>query len=247
MSELVPQIGWLVAFGAGLVSFLSPCVAPLVPGYLSYVSGVSVQGLSQPRPRQTRHLLLSCLLFVLGFSLVFVALGASASLLGGLLEDYRRELNRAAGGVMVLMGLFVMGVARLPALYQERRFHLVGGSFGQGGTVLLGMAFGFGWTPCVGPVLASILFYAGGADTATQGAMLLFAYSLGLGVPFLVTGLAFSRAMGALGWVKRHYRAIQTVSGGLLVGVGVLFLTDRFFYFSILAQKIYYTLLYPVR
>ena len=244
MSELIPQTGWLVAFGAGLVSFLSPCVAPLVPGYLSYVSGVSVQDLAQPRPGQTRRLLSSCLLFVLGFSLVFVALGASASLLGGLIEDYRRELNRAAGGVMILMGLFVMGVARLPVLYQEKRFHFAVGSFGQGGTVLLGMAFAFGWTPCVGPVLASILFYAGGSQTAVQGAALLLAYSLGMGVPFVATGLAFSRAMGALGWVKRHYRAINVVSGGLLVGVGVLFLTDRFFYFSILAQRFYYTLFY---
>ncbi|MCL4534656.1 MAG: cytochrome c biogenesis protein CcdA [Bacteroidetes bacterium] len=244
MSELVPQTGWLLAFGAGFVSFLSPCVAPLVPGYLSYVSGVSVQDLAQPRAGQNRRLLISCLLFVLGFSLVFVALGASASLLGGLIEDYRRELNRAAGGVIILMGLFVMGVARLPMLYQEKRFQFAGGSFGQAGTILLGMAFGFGWTPCVGPVLASILFYAGGAGTAGQGAMLLLAYSLGMGVPFVATGLAFSRAMRALGWVKRHYRAINFVSGGLLVGVGTLFLTDRFFYFSILAQRLYFTLFY---
>ena len=135
MSDLVPQVGWLVAFGAGLVSFLSPCVAPLVPGYLSYVSGVSVQDLAQPRSGQTRRLLFSCLLFVLGFSLVFMLLGASASLLGGLVEEYRRPLNRVAGGVMVLMGLFVMGIVRIPTLYQERRFHLVGGSFGQGGRV----------------------------------------------------------------------------------------------------------------
>ncbi len=244
MSDLVPQVGWLVAFGAGVVSFLSPCVAPLVPGYLSYVSGVSVQDLAQQRPGQSRRLLLSCLLFVLGFSLVFVLLGASASLLGGLIEEYRRPLNRVAGGVMVLMGLFVMGIFRLPMLYQERRFHPAGGSFGQGGTILLGMAFGFGWTPCVGPVLASILFYAGAAGTAGQGALLLLAYSLGMGVPFVLAGLAFSRAMGALGWVKRHYRTINAVSGGLLVAVGVLFLTDRFFYFSILAQRLYYTLFY---
>lgn len=242
MSELVPQVGWLVAFGAGVVSFLSPCVAPLVPGYLSYVSGVSLQELNRPRPDQTRRLLLSCLLFVVGFSLVFVLLGASASLLGGLIEEYRRPLNRVAGGVMVLMGLFVMGIRRMPMLYQERRFHLTGGSLGQGGSILLGMAFGFGWTPCVGPILASILFYAGAVETAGQGALLLLAYSLGMGVPFVLAGLAFSRAMGALGWVKRHHRAINAVSGGLLVAVGVLFLTDRFFYFSILAQRLYYTL-----
>ncbi len=247
MNELVPQVGWLVAFGAGVVSFLSPCVAPLVPGYLSYVSGVSLEDMARPQPGQTRRVLFSCLLFVLGFSLVFVLLGASASLLGGLIEVYRRPLNRAAGAVMVLMGLFVMGIFRLPTLYQERRFHPAAGSLGRGGTIVLGMAFGFGWTPCIGPVLASILFYASTAGTAGQGALLLLTYSLGLGVPFVLTGLAFSRTIGALGWVKRHYRAINALSGGLLVAVGVLFLTDRFFYFSIAAQRLYYTLFYQVR
>ncbi|MBI4319754.1 MAG: cytochrome c biogenesis protein CcdA [Chloroflexi bacterium] len=241
---MVPQVGWLVAFGAGILSFISPCVAPLVPGYLSYVSGVSVQDLSQRQHGQTRRILLSCLLFVLGFSLVFVLLGASASLLGGLLEEYRRPLNRVAGGVMILMGIFIIGLIRLPQLYQERRFHLAGNSFGQGGTVLLGMAFAFGWTPCVGPILASILFYAGAGETASQGALLLLAYSLGLGLPFVLTGLIFSRAMGALGWVKRHYGAINAVSGSILVVVGILFLTDRFFYVSIAAQRVYYMLFY---
>ncbi|MCL5958176.1 MAG: cytochrome c biogenesis protein CcdA, partial [Chloroflexi bacterium] len=148
-------------------------------------------------------------------------------------------------GVMVLMGLFIIGLLRLPVLYRERRFHMVGRSFGRGGTVLLGMAFAFGWTPCVGPILASILFYSSAAGTAMQGALLLLVYSLGLGVPFVLVGLGFSRAMGALGWVKRHYAVINAVSGSLLVGVGVLFLTDRFFYFSILAQRLYYTLFYP--
>ncbi|MBI2952758.1 MAG: sulfite exporter TauE/SafE family protein [Chloroflexi bacterium] len=244
MSDLVPEVGWLVAFGAGVLSFLSPCVAPLVPGYLSYISGVSVHDLAE-RPRdQTWHIVLSCLLFVLGFSLVFVLLGASASLLGGFIEEYRRPLNRVAGGVMILMGLFIVGLIRLPQLYQERRFHFTRNSFGRGGTVLLGMAFGFGWTPCVGPILASILFYAGAAETAARGALLLLAYSLGLGVPFVLVGLGFSRAMGALGWMRRHYRLINITSGGLLVAVGVLFLTDRFFYFSILAQRLYYTLFY---
>lgn len=242
MNDLAPQVSWVVAFGGGVISFLSPCVAPLVPGYLSYISGLSVQDLAEQRADNGRRVLLSCLLFVLGFSLVFVLLGASASLFGGLLIEYRRPLNRIAGAVMILMGLFIAGLFQLPWLFQERRFHLEGRSFGPAGTILLGMAFAFGWTPCVGPILASILFYAGAAQTGLQGALLLFAYSLGLGVPFLLVGVGFGRSVAALGWVKRHYRVINGVSGGLLVAVGLLFLTDRFFYFSIMAQRLYYTL-----
>ncbi len=244
MTELIPQVGWLVAFGAGVLSFLSPCVAPLVPGYLSYISGVSMDDLAERRRGQTWRILLSCMLFVLGFSLVFVLLGASASLLGGFLEEYRRPLNRIAGGVRVLMGLFIIGLLRLPALSQERRFHPIGISFGRSGTVILGMAFAFGWTPCVGPILASILFYSSTAGTAGQGALLLLLYSLGLGVPFVLVGLGFSRGVGTLSWVKRHFRLINAISGSLLVAVGVLFLTERFFYFSIMAQRLYYTFFY---
>ena len=246
MNDLVPEVGWLVAFGAGVLSFLSPCVVPLVPGYLSYISGVSVHemGSTGQTPSRTIHVLASCLLFVAGFSLVFVLLGASASLFGDFLQEYRRPLNRAAGVVMVLMGVFLIGLIRLPQLMRERRFHLTGRSFGRGGTVLLGMAFAFVWTPCVGPILASILFYAGSAETALRGALLLLIYSLGMGVPFVLTGLGFSRAVGALNWVKRHHGLINAVSGSLLVGVGLLFLTDRFYFFSIMAQRLYYSLFY---
>jgi len=243
LSELVPEVGWLVAFAAGLLSFLSPCVAPLVPGYLSYVSGVSTDELAQGGRAQTWRVLQSCLLFVLGFSVVFVLLGASASLLGGFLDEYRRPLNRLAGLVMVLMGLFVAGLLKSQWLYRDRRFHSSGGRFGPGGNVLLGTAFAFGWTPCIGPILASILFYAGTAETASRGALLLLVYSLGLGLPFILAGLGFSRAMGAIGWAKRHYTLINRVSGSLLVLVGILFLTDRFFYLSIAMQRLSYTLL----
>jgi cytochrome c-type biogenesis protein len=243
VSDLVPQVGLFVAFGAGVVSFFSPCVAPLVPGYLSYISGSSVQQLELGRGSEHRRVLLSSLLFVLGFSLVFVVLGASASLLGGFLQEHRRELNRLAGLVMILMGLFLAGLLRLPQLYQDRRFHLAGRSPGRGGSVILGMAFAFGWTPCIGPILASILFYVGASETATQGALLLLAYSLGMGIPFIFAGLAFSRAVATLSWLKGHYRAINLVSGAILVGMGALFLTDRFFYFSITIQRLYYTLL----
>lgn len=242
MSDLVPEVGWLVAFAAGIISFFSPCVAPLVPGYLSYVSGVSAQELGQTSHAQTWRVARACLLFVLGFSAIFVLLGASAGLLGGFLDEYRRPLNRVAGAVMIVMGLFIVGLLRLPWLYRDLRFHPSGRPFGPGSTVMLGAAFGVGWTPCIGPVLASILFYAGAVETAGRGALLLLAYSLGLGLPFLAAGVGFARLAGALGWFKRHYLLVNRVSGGLLVAVGLLFVTDRFFYLSIAAQRLYYTL-----
>ena len=242
MSELVPEVSLAVAFGAGLISFFSPCVAPLVPGYVSFISGVSARDLAEPGPGQTRRVLGSTLLFVAGFSLVFVLLGASASLLGGLLDEYRRPLGRLAGGVMVLMGLVVIGLVRAPVFYRDWRFHPLGRSFGGPGAVLLGMAFAFGWTPCVGPILASILFYAGAAETVERGALLLLVYSLGLGVPFVLARLAFGRMLGLFGWVRRHYGAINLGSGGLLIAVGLLFVTERFFWLSIAAQRLYYSL-----
>ena len=241
MNDLVPEVGWAVAFGAGLVSFFSPCVAPLVPGYVSFISGISVQDLADSRPDRTRRVLGSTLLFMLGFSLVFVLLGASASLFGGLLDEYRRPLGRIAGGVMVLMGLVVIGLVRAPVFHQEWRLHLSGRSFGAMGTMMLGMTFAFGWVPCVGPILASILFYAGATETVGRGALLLLVYSLGLGVPFVLTGIGFTRMLGVSGWVKRHYGAINLASGALLVAVGILFVTERFFWLSIAAQRLSYT------
>lgn len=241
MNDLVPEVSWLVAFAAGIVSFFSPCVAPLVPGYVSFISGVAVQDLAQSRPDQVRRVLGSTLLFVAGFSLVFVLLGASASLLGGLFDEYRRPLGRVAGGVMILMGLIVMGLVRAPIFYREWRFRLNAGSFGGAGTMLLGMAFAFGWIPCVGPVLASILFYAGAVETVERGALLLLVYALGLGVPFILTGIGFTHMLGVFGWVKRHYATINLGSGALLVAVGVLFVTERFFWLSIATQRLYYS------
>ncbi|MHB9090968.1 MAG: cytochrome c biogenesis CcdA family protein [Chloroflexota bacterium] len=242
MADLVPQVGLLVAFGAGIISFLSPCVAPLVPGYLSYVSGATFDGKTTVT-RKTHEVLIACLLFVLGFSIVFVLLGASVSLVGGLLDENRRLLNRAAGVTMILMGLFITGLVKMPWMNRDMRFHPNGGPSRRGGPVLLGMTFAFGWTPCVGPILASILFWAGASQTAAQGALSLFAYSLGLGVPFVLVGVGFSRALGAVAWMRRHFQALNIVSGSLLVGLGILFLTDRFYYFSIALQRFYYTLL----
>ena len=244
MDDLFPQVSWFVAFGAGVISFFSPCVAPLVPGYLSFISGVSTQDMREGRPGVSGRMVRAALLFVLGFALIFVLLGASASLAGGLLEEYRRPLNRISGIVMVVMGLVVIGLLRLPIFYRDFHVQLPLGRLGPAAPVLLGGAFAFGWTPCVGPILASILFYASGSQTVLSGALLLFVYSLGLGLPFLIAGVAFSRAMAAVGFMRRHYTLINAVSGALLVAVGLLFLTERFFYLNIWMQRVYYTLLY---
>jgi cytochrome c-type biogenesis protein len=237
----VATVSWGVAFLAGLLSFLSPCVAPIVPGYLSFVSGVAI-GTETREPRQTERVVIASALFVLGFSAVFVTLGVTAGALGGFLESYRAGLNRLAGAFMILMGLFVLGFVRAPMLYRERRFHFIDRPYGPLGTVALGMAFGFGWTPCVGPVLATILLYAGSTETAQEGGLLLLVYSLGLGLPFVAAALGLNRAVRGLAWLKRHFVAINVASGALLIGMGVLFLTNQAFYLTYLnvaAQRLF--------
>ena len=244
MNALVPQIGWLVAFGAGVVSFFSPCVAPLIPGYLAIVTGQSTEQLARGGCDYTLRALRSSLLFVLGFVIVFVLLGIVAAALGGLVGPSRRLVNQIAGLAMILMGLFVLEIIRFPFLYQERKVHLSPSSLGSTGPTLLGIAFAFGWTPCVGPILAAILFYAGASQTMAQGALLLLVYSLGLAVPFVATGVGFSRMVGVLKWIRRHYRLLNWTSGGVLIAMGVLFLTSQFFWVSIAMQRFYYTFLY---
>lgn len=236
------EVSLLAAFGAGVISFLSPCVAPLVPGYLSFVSGVSIRDLESRDTGQIFRVFLSCVLFVFGFSIVFVSMGASASLFGGLLDQYRQPLSQVSGALMIVMGFFIMGLIDVPILFQEKRFHVLGKSLGQFGVILLGMAFAFGWTPCIGPILASILFYASAVATVQQGALLLFIYAIGLGIPFIATGVFFTHTLSALGWAKRHYQLINFLSGGLLVVVGCLFLTNLFFYVNILIQRLYYAI-----
>ncbi|MBI4285052.1 MAG: cytochrome c biogenesis protein CcdA [Chloroflexi bacterium] len=244
MNDLVPMVGFGFAFLAGLISFLSPCVVPLIPGYLSYVSGVSIDNLGKPSLSQLGRILLSSTLFVLGFTMVFVSLGTSASLLGSLAEAYRRELTLAAGGVMVLMGILTMDIIPVELLAREVRFHPETRRLGMLGGIPLGMAFGLGWLPCVGPVLAAILFYASTAETVVQGTLLLLVYSLGLGLAFILTGSFFGRALGALRWLQRHRRAFNYFGGGVLVVMGLLFISNRFFFLSLWAQRIYYQLFY---
>ncbi|MBN8906931.1 MAG: cytochrome c biogenesis protein CcdA, partial [Rhodospirillales bacterium] len=236
-------IGWALAFGAGVASFFSPCVAPLIPGYLSLVSGVSHDELAAGGRAHTGRVLRASLLFVLGFVVVFVLLGILASLAGGLAGPDRRLVNRVAGILMIAMGLLMLGIVPLPVLSRERRVRLSAASFGRVGPTLLGMAFAFGWTPCVGPILAAILFYAGTTGTVGQGAALLLLYALGLAVPFVATGVGFGRMAGAFGWARRHRRLLNWASGLTLIAMGLLFVTNLFFWLSIATQRLYYALL----
>lgn len=216
-------VGFVVAFAAGMLSFLSPCVLPMVPGYLSLMSGVSVTD-TEADPRR---LLRATLLFVAGFTVVFTALGATATAIGRLLVEHQVGLNRAAGVVVIVMGLFLAGLVSPRLLQRERRFHVLPSKLGVYAPPVMGMAFAFGWTPCIGAVLGPILAFATTQDTVVRGVGLLVSYSLGLGVGFVGAGLAFGRLTGALEWVKRHFAVINAVSGAVLVGFGLLLLTNR--------------------
>jgi cytochrome c-type biogenesis protein len=226
-----------VAAAAGLVSFLSPCCLPLMPGYLSYVTGLAGSEVAeQPaaegggstavatRPTTTRRLrvVVGSVLFVLGFSVVFVSEGLLFGGLGGLLIDHRVLIERVLGAVTIVMGLAFIGL--IPVLDREVRVHRLP-STGLAGAPLLGVVFGLGWTPCLGPTLAAVQGLAFTQSSAGRGAVLTSAYCLGLGVPFVLTGLAFERALRAFAVVKRHYAVVKAVGGGLLVIVGVLLVT----------------------
>ncbi|MCL6647764.1 MAG: cytochrome c biogenesis protein CcdA [Chloroflexi bacterium] len=232
MSESLPSLGWAVAFLAGVISFFSPCVAPLVPGYVAYLAGASLD-----RPAPLGRVLATSLLFVLGFSFVFVALGMAAGLVGTTLDGLRPLLSRLAGGVLVLLGLVLVGLGPR-MLQQEWRLQLAREALGPAEPVLLGMAFGFGWTPCVGPVLAAVLFYAGTRETVGQAGLLLLAYSVGLGVPFVAAGLGLSRLFGAWRAVRRLSLPLHLLAGATLIVVGALFLTDRGYLLALLTSRL---------
>jgi cytochrome c-type biogenesis protein len=222
-----------VAFLAGLVSFLAPCVLPLVPGYLSAVSAVDADRLGE---RGTaRRVVVSSVPFVLGFTAFFVALGVGAALVGGRLVMNQVLLEKVAGFVLVVFGLAFMGLLPWP----ERLLGagLVQGARSRGSRVLLGGAFAVCAAPCIGPVLASILVLAGSTESALEGAVLLAVYSLGLAVPFVLAGAVFSRAMGAFRWLRDHYRAIQVVGGAVLVALGLLLFFERFYWLRIYLNR----------
>lgn len=232
------QVSWVLAFLAGVVSFLSPCVLPLIPGYVSLVSKMSFEELTDGETQgKVNKIFIPSLLFVMGFAFVFVTLGASASFIGTFIQENKVLLLKMSGVIIILFGLFTMDIIKIPQLYRERRLNIPHGNMGLVGIFFLGIAFGFGWTPCVGPILASILLYASTAEGAGKGALLLLVYSLGLGLPFLLTGLALSKALSAFGWIKRHYSLYKIIVGGTLIAVGILMLSNNLFYLNIYGQK----------
>lgn len=227
--EASASVGVAIAFGAGLLSFLSPCVLPLIPSYVTFVTGLSLEDL----PRARRAALIHSLLFILGFTLIFLALGATATILGRALLAYRDWLSRIGGALIIVFGLYMLGVFNLAALGRERRVYLAGKPVGYLGTVLVGIAFGAGWTPCIGPILGSILLYTSSEADLGRGLALLLAYSLGLAIPFLASALALNHFLAGFARVRHHMVWVSRVSGVLLVIVGTLLITD---YFTILAS-----------
>lgn len=230
--QTINLVSYLLAFGAGVISFLSPCVLPVVPGYLSVITGLDITDATDTDRSWWRHqwpVARDTGLFIAGFSTVFIGLGLSASALGNVLFDNQLWLTRISGFLVFAMGLFLLGsiTTNNPRFYQEARFHPDLGRFGRAAPPVAGAAFGFGWTPCIGPVLGSILTIAAQADGSFTGGTLLAAYSAGLGIPFLATGLAFSRLAGAFDWVKHHLRSIVLGSSILLIGFGVLLMTNQ--------------------
>ncbi len=213
------------AFVAGLLSFLSPCILPLVPPFLCYIAGVSVADLSGERPDLRPRILVSALAFVAGFSLVFVALGSTASVAGRFISAHLSTLGALAAILIIVMGLHFLGVLRIPLLYRSATVQLDNRPAGVAGAFVMGLAFAFGWTPCAGPILAAVLLMAGSEDTMGRGALLLLAYSVGTGIPFLIAAAFTGRFIAVLGRARRHLGLVEKTMGAFLVATGVMFLT----------------------
>lgn len=221
-------IGFAVAFAAGMLSFLSPCVLPLVPSYVSFVAGVGMEELEAGGREVRRTAFVHSLLFVLGFSVIFMLLGASASYVGQLLRDYQVWITRIGGALVVLFGLHLLGITPLRFLNREKRMHLQDKPLGYAGTFLVGVTFGAGWTPCIGPILGGILTYAATRERLVEGLQLLGVYSAGLAIPFLMSALALSWFLSSFKKFRQYIPLVERASGGLLVLVGVLLLSGQF-------------------
>jgi cytochrome c-type biogenesis protein len=233
----------LVAVVAGIVSFSSPCSLPLVPGYLAYVSALPMSELEDGAARRTA--LKASLLFVGGFTVVFTALGASFALVGSVLLRNVDWITRVAGVGIIAMGATMLGILRIPWLARERRFDLSRLQKGPRSAFPLGMAFAFGWTPCIGPILATILAMAGATDTVAAGAGLLALYSLGLGIPFVLIAVWFQKATRSMEWLKRNGRRVELVGGSMLVLVGVMFTTGAWRALFIPLQRVFSRIGWP--
>ena len=222
--ESSATLGVAIAFTAGVLSFLSPCVLPLVPSYIGFVTGLSLEDMTRAR----RVALVHSLLFVLGFTAIFVALGAGATALGALLGAYRAWIGRVGGALLIVFGLVLLEVIRVPALARDRRIYLADKPVGYLGSVLVGIAFGAGWTPCIGPVLGGILSLASASASMSRGVGLLLAYSAGLAIPFLLASLAIERFLETFTRLRSRLVWISRLSGALLIVVGVLLVAGWF-------------------
>lgn len=224
------KVSLLMAFSAGLLSFVSPCVLPVIPSYVSYITGLSFEDLTdgQDRGRIRKITITNSLFFIAGFSFIFVMLGASSSFLGRFLSDHQEAIRKIGGAMIVLFGLYIAGVLRIGFLSRDKRLHLQNKPAGLLGTFLVGVAFAAGWTPCIGPILGSILLYTSTIDSVSSGMVLLSVYALGLGIPFLITAVAINTALSYFKRINRYMRIISIVTGLFLVVVGILLFTGDF-------------------
>jgi cytochrome c-type biogenesis protein len=218
----------IAAFFAGLISFLSPCVLPLVPGYLSLISGAGVEELKSAQGQLMRRVMVNSIGFILGFSVVFITLGAISTEIGQVAARYKHPLSILAGVVIIIFGLHLTGIFKIKALYTDARLHSVKGSSTILGAFVIGFAFAFGWTPCLGPILSAILVVASQEENVVRGIVLLTVYSLGLAVPFLLTSLLMERFLKFYSRFRSHMHALEIASGGLLIALGVLLVIGRF-------------------
>ncbi len=223
------QLSIPIAFVAGVISFLSPCVLPLVPGYISMLSGASIEELkSGTEQALVGRIFRNSLAFTVGFSAVFVGLGASATAIGNFLLAQRTIFNRVAGILIIIFGLHLTGLVKIPLLYREARMATGAPRRGLAGSFVLGFAFAFGWTPCIGPILTGILALAATRETVLQGMFLLAVYSAGLAIPFLLTGLGLSQFLKFYGGFRKHLQVVEVASGVLLIAVGLLMAFNKF-------------------
>jgi cytochrome c-type biogenesis protein len=238
--DSISQISIFAAFSAGLLSFISPCVLPLVPSYLSYITGLSVENLAkvEERERFKSAILLNALLFIAGFSTVFIAFGASASLIGQVLYEYQDVIRKIGGILIIIFGLYLLGMLKLNIFMTERRLvHFESRPVGYLGSFLIGTAFAAGWTPCVGPVLGTILAYASTTESMSGGVMLLSAYSFGLGLPFFLSAFGMDTFLSYFKSFRTYLGGVSFVSGGLLVLVGLMIFTDSVTLFTSFLER----------
>jgi len=224
MESASGQLGLLIAFSAGLLSFLSPCVLPLVPSYVTFITGMTLEDLQQTK----RETILHAITFVLGFSLIFLALGAGATVFGQLMLRYRDWISRIGGVLIIVFGLYMLGAFNLSFLMKDTRLHLSNKPIGYFGTLVVGIAFGAGWSPCIGPILGAILTMAANEADLQRGLVLLAAYSAGLAVPFLLAALMVDRFLKVFARFRHRMVWVNRISGTLLVLVGILMVSDRF-------------------